>query len=270
MAYPNGHPLIIRNVRHMKHAPDVSRSLHESITREERLKRRFLSLCLMIMVPVIGVFGLKDFLESRLIEGTLVLVVMLLLTVLFVILNRSQAYNGIIRVLAGLVAAALFYEFYTGGGNGGAFLWMYIMPTSLVFLLGYPEGAVWIAGMTVVMVVMVFGKIGYEYPNDLILRFLGSFSTVSVVSCGLELIRKRYWRQLIEEKEALQKALDEIKVLKGLVPICASCKKIRDDKGYWTQIETFMKERSDLEFSHGICPECAGKLYPVHENETTD
>jgi hypothetical protein len=96
---------------------------------------------------------------------------------------------------------------------------------------------------------------------------LGAFITVSIVSCGLELIRERYWGQLILEKETLQKALDEIHVLKGLVPICASCKKIRDDKGYWTQIETFMKERSaDLEFSHGICPECAGRLYPGHEN----
>ena len=60
----------------------------------------------------------------------------------------------------------------------------------------------------------------------------------------------------------LQDALDNIKVLKGIIPICASCKKIRDDKGYWKQIESYLKEHSDADFSHGICPECAKKLYP--------
>ncbi|MGD9365722.1 MAG: hypothetical protein PVH87_08515 [Desulfobacteraceae bacterium] len=53
-----------------------------------------------------------------------------------------------------------------------------------------------------------------------------------------------------------------MKVLQGLLPICASCKKIRDDRGYWNQIESFISEHSEAEFSHGICPACAEKLYP--------
>ncbi len=60
----------------------------------------------------------------------------------------------------------------------------------------------------------------------------------------------------------LKKALEEIKTLSGFLPICASCKKIRDDKGYWNQIEVYISEHSEAEFSHGICPECAKKLYP--------
>lgn len=66
-------------------------------------------------------------------------------------------------------------------------------------------------------------------------------------------------RELIQE---LQTALGEIKTLSGLLPICASCKKIRDDKGYWSQIEVFIREHSDAEFSHGICPDCIQQLYP--------
>lgn len=69
-----------------------------------------------------------------------------------------------------------------------------------------------------------------------------------------------------EERERLinelQKALNEIKALRGLLPICASCKKIRDDKGFWTQVETYIEAHSDATFSHGICPECFEKLYP--------
>ncbi|MDI7259690.1 MAG: GAF domain-containing protein [Thermodesulfobacteriota bacterium] len=60
----------------------------------------------------------------------------------------------------------------------------------------------------------------------------------------------------------LQDALARVKTLSGLIPICASCKKIRDDKGYWNQLETYIHDRSEAEFSHGICPECSRKLYP--------
>jgi len=60
----------------------------------------------------------------------------------------------------------------------------------------------------------------------------------------------------------LQDALAEIKTLSGLIPICASCKNVRDDKGYWNRIEEYVGQRSDAEFSHSICPVCADKLYP--------
>ena len=60
----------------------------------------------------------------------------------------------------------------------------------------------------------------------------------------------------------LQKALDGVKTLSGMIPICANCKKVRDDKGYWDQIETYIHKHSNADFSHGICPECAKELYP--------
>jgi PAS domain S-box-containing protein len=60
----------------------------------------------------------------------------------------------------------------------------------------------------------------------------------------------------------LQKALLEVKRLSGLLPICSSCKKIRNDEGYWEQVEVYIRDRSEAEFSHGICPACANKLYP--------
>jgi hypothetical protein len=53
-----------------------------------------------------------------------------------------------------------------------------------------------------------------------------------------------------------------VKTLKGLLPICSACKKIRDDKGYWSQIDAYISKHSEAEFTHGICPECAKKLYP--------
>jgi PAS domain S-box-containing protein len=72
-------------------------------------------------------------------------------------------------------------------------------------------------------------------------------------------IQEQERERLIKE---LQGALSEVKTLSGLLPICASCKKIRDDSGYWNQLETYISRHSSAEFSHGICPECARKLYP--------
>ena len=60
----------------------------------------------------------------------------------------------------------------------------------------------------------------------------------------------------------LQEALDNVNVLSGLLPICESCKKIRDDRGYWNQIESYIRDHSDAEFSHSICPDCAAEIYP--------
>ena len=75
-------------------------------------------------------------------------------------------------------------------------------------------------------------------------------------------------RALEEERERLiaelQDSLDNIKTLKGLVPICSSCKKIRDDKGYWKQVEEYVAEHTEADFSHGLCDECAHKLYPEY------
>ena len=70
-----------------------------------------------------------------------------------------------------------------------------------------------------------------------------------------------------EEREKLylelKDALGKVKVLSGMLPICASCKKIRDDKGYWNQIEAYITKHSEVLFSHGICPDCVKKLYPT-------
>ena len=64
----------------------------------------------------------------------------------------------------------------------------------------------------------------------------------------------------------LQDALAKVRILSGLLPICASCKKIRDDSGYWTQVEVYLREHSDADFTHSICPDCAAKLYPEFFN----
>ena len=114
---------------------------------------------------------------------------------------------------------------------------------------------------------------GLRRPYDLLFKNLKkSEGNLKKRNTHLEELNERfkneiYHRKLMEEEREklireLQEALAKVKKLSGLLPICASCKKIRDDKGYWNQIESYVREHSEAEFSHGICPECMKKLYP--------
>jgi YesN/AraC family two-component response regulator len=88
----------------------------------------------------------------------------------------------------------------------------------------------------------------------------------AVEKCAENIVLEKKIQQQNKEKDELiaklQDALDNVKNLSGLLPICSSCKKIRDDKGYWQQIESYIREHSDAQFSHGVCPDCLKKLYP--------
>jgi PAS domain S-box-containing protein len=93
-------------------------------------------------------------------------------------------------------------------------------------------------------------------------RYLGARGSNRDIT-GRKAIEKERERLIGELKSALSK----VKLLSGFLPICASCKKIRDDGGYWNQIESYLRDHSEAEFSHGICPDCARKLYPDYYRE---
>jgi ABC-type amino acid transport substrate-binding protein len=108
----------------------------------------------------------------------------------------------------------------------------------------------------------------YEHgirPIDVIKWILAVAGVALCVVTVILLWNRRLQREITQRKEAeaaVKKALAEVQTLSGLVPICASCKNIRDDSGYWTKIEEYVRQHSQAQFSHGICPECAKKLYP--------
>ena len=104
-------------------------------------------------------------------------------------------------------------------------------------------------------VLALFSKHIISPDEDALLEGLANTTAQVIQTARAEQERE----QLILE---LQDALAKVKTLSGLLPICAYCKKIRDDQGYWNQLETYIQEHSDAEFSHGICDECGKKLYP--------
>ncbi|UCH62583.1 MAG: GAF domain-containing protein [Fidelibacterota bacterium] len=129
---------------------------------------------------------------------------------------------------------------------------------------GYSEGHIHIVRhMSIPLIddkkiIAIAGVVNKEEPYD-----------QSDVRC-LSLFMNCMWcllkRKRIEEKNEqlvaeLQHALDKIKTLGGLIPICSSCKRIRDDQGHWNQLESYLHEHTSADFTHGICPECKRRLY---------
>jgi len=107
--------------------------------------------------------------------------------------------------------------------------------------------------------------------DQYVLKPIGSERLIAAVRrCADFVLHEREIQKYNEEREKLilelQDALAKVKTLSGMLPICASCKKIRDDKGYWKQIEAYISEHSEALFTHGICPECTRKLYPEYYN----
>ncbi|OQB12095.1 MAG: putative thiamine biosynthesis protein [Deltaproteobacteria bacterium ADurb.Bin207] len=98
-------------------------------------------------------------------------------------------------------------------------------------------------------------------PRGLYGALVGAFALTLIIAA----VAYRFYRlsvQVREQAESLRKAMAEIKVLSGIIPICAHCKKIRDDQGYWNQLEAYISNNSDALFSHGICEDCEKKYYP--------
>jgi YesN/AraC family two-component response regulator len=95
--------------------------------------------------------------------------------------------------------------------------------------------------------------------------------STALAKCPEVIEYRREKRRYEEERERLVQelrgALDKVKLLSGMLPICATCKKIKNDNGYWQQIEAYIRDHSDAEFSHGFCPECSKRPYPQYHRE---
>ncbi|MBI1390690.1 MAG: hypothetical protein GC154_19850 [bacterium] len=139
---------------------------------------------------------------------------------------------------------------------------LYTTPFGFINKLGH-----FIGTLSFIMIYKALIESGLRRPYQFLFRDLKD-KEIALQRARVELVARLHERdELIEE---LKKAASEIKTLGGLIPICAECKKIRNDKGYWGMLETYFMEHSDAQFSHGICPECARKLYPEYVDDLED
>jgi K+-sensing histidine kinase KdpD len=107
----------------------------------------------------------------------------------------------------------------------------------------------------------LIGQRGFDFSLDAALRF-AIFMSAAFVVTYLTVQRNQTLDRMYVVNAELEKALDEIRALRGILPICMHCKQIRNDAGLWQQVDRYISEHSDAKFSHGVCPDCISKFYP--------
>lgn len=140
--------------------------------------------------------------------------------------------------------------------------WVDFMPTGHVILKNVMFAPLVIDEKTVGIIGLANKATNFDDNDAKLATGFGELAAIALQnSRNLDerIIAEKQREKVISE---LNKALSKVKKLSGLLPICSHCKKIRDDKGYWTQIESYIHEHSEAEFSHSVCEECAKKYYP--------
>jgi len=109
----------------------------------------------------------------------------------------------------------------------------------------------------------ILGEEGKALENVTVILTVAGVLLSLVIAFIATYRSRKYESVLLEKNSKLQKALDEIKTLRGIIPICAHCKQIRDDEGMWKRMEEYIHAHSEASFSHGICPGCMQEHYPA-------
>lgn len=140
--------------------------------------------------------------------------------------------------------------------------WVKFMPAGHVDLNNVLFAPLVDSGKAVGLVGMANKPGGFDENDAKLAGAFGRLVSIALInSRNHELLKENEERLRIKNRE-LEEALAQIKSLRGLLPICASCKKIRDDEGYWQSVEGYISAHSEAQFSHGICPDCVRRLYP--------
>jgi hypothetical protein len=142
---------------------------------------------------------------------------------------------------------------------------LYYIPLFIFSRYSGTFGAVLISLLTASVWVYIDIFSGHLYSSFYILIWntLIRLASFLIISFGSQHIY-RLLRKETELAEKLKTAIGEIKQLSGLLPICSGCKKIRNDKGYWEDLEDYIGKKTDAAFTHGLCPECMEKFYPEY------
>lgn len=187
-------------------------------------------------------------------------------------LRRSGNIDRSQTLLLADIAVIMAFLFTTGGIARTGIFWWYTFPVAAFFIKGRKKGWYWIAGLLFYgILVKIFGEsIGISVPFDfsILRQFMASFIVLSIVLQMYEATRDDYEKAIEENMGKLKKASANIRTLKGLVPICSVCKKIRDDKGFWQQLEVYVSEHTEADFSHGICEDCAAEMMEDQRKES--
>jgi len=236
------------------------------ISTEEKRKRIYVFMVVVILIPVLIGLGMVGFRQDDWLKASWAnFVAAGFISIVILIARKSRDGRNAYRFGIAGVSLFLLYILILGRARGGDLMWFYLYPLVSFFLFGIAEGLFWIAVTLIpAFFIILFPSLTntFPVPSRFVLNFIVSVLIVAIVAGLLESLRLHFDRKLEKQKIELEIALKNVKTLTGLIPICASCKKIRDDKGYWQAVEEYISTHTDALFSHSICEDCLRKSAP--------
>ena len=238
------------------------------------IRKQHFAILALAGIPLLIIFGTVSILATRNYWQALFnLPICISLAVSLFIIDKVRDMRILFRVNAVLFGILLCYLITTGGTDGSKMQWLHIYPLAIYFLLGRREGMVWNT-MMILSYVAIFldpAKLPfvYDYTAGTIIRFLTTYICISSFTHLFDYYRETYRNRLLAKTAELQNALDKVKTLSGYLPVCASCKKVREKDGSWVELEDYIRSHSGAEISHGLCDSCARELYPSIMEEIT-
>ena len=183
-----------------------------------------------------------------------------------IVLQKKNRWRFIAdNVFVGSIIVLVFQQVIWAEQNAFALFWLFVIPITANFLAGLQTGMRW-SGISLVLVTILFNSPIPDPTGTLIaefkFKFIAFFTILSVLAYIMETTHERYAEAVTDRLASLKQTYHSIRTLKGLVPVCASCKSIRDDAGFWTSLEEYLVENTDLKLSHGICPRCLKEHFP--------
>jgi hypothetical protein len=248
------------------------------------LLRKVILLNIMLLIGSLAVFifGIFNWINGSYAVAIADIISFIVFVVFFVYLRFVKRVDFVGTVLAIYMGA--FFLFLLIGGAETTYIWIFSFPLVAVFLLGINLGGILslilLGIMSFVLIVEPAFLISRYYPDSLKTRMIPLYILILFFVSIMEIHRLKVFEILSQTRRSLNRSLvkferstnekeklitqleqnlKEVGILQGFLPICASCKKIRDDDGYWNKVEHYMSEHTDVTFEQGICPDCSEK-----------
>ena len=211
-------------------------------SNQDRTRKRQLTLWwTFFAIPFALYFAIVDFNAHQTVELVIDLTIAAVLILCAFLLIKLQIDDVVGHIELFLINAVMLYAVAIGGGGGGAWFWLFILPPMIFFFLERNEGIIWVVVLLFIATILIMKPqwLGtYEYPPEHHVEFMVTLIWSSAISLGIESSRHRFSKllmlerdQVLEEKINTENAMKRVKTLQSLLPICAKCKKIRDDEG---------------------------------------
>ena len=241
----------------MIEAPEIPRQAPKSLDRVEAYQRRkYLLICLVSCAALGAVFGLIDLKAGHSAEAFMELTAALAFGTLAGLVPKLPDLRLIFRLFAFSITGLLLFETAVGGAGGQVFLWILVMPAVYSGLFGESEGTLWSGGLATSTVAVSLMPGFHPYDPDHVMRFLVVLAAVVFMTHKLESARRSVQNELETETRELALTLAHARTLRGLLPLCSKCNKVRDDEGFWRDVDGYLREQAGTRLSHGLCPTC--------------